>query len=110
MTLTMTDYQERASATAVYDQIGHPLVYPALGLAGETGELVDKVKKLIRNGTEIDIAVREELVKELGDILWYVAAFAKELGVDLEHVAWRNLAKLKSRQERGTLKSEGDNR
>lgn len=107
---TLNEYQHAAEKTAVHKTIGHPLVYPCLGLAGETGEFVDKAKKILRNETPIDEAVRDELVKELGDVLWYVADIATQLGVDLSHVADMNIRKLADRQKRGVIKSEGDNR
>ena len=108
-------YQERALETAAYPNVGSNLVYPAMGLAGEAGEYCDKVKKMWRNKGVMDVSrltigERIEMVKELGDILWYIAASAKELDVDLSTVAYENLIKLRSRRLRGVIKSEGDNR
>lgn len=85
----------------------------ALGLAGETGEVMEKIKKMIRdkNGvfspTPEDIA---ELKKELGDVLWYVSAIAFYNGIDLDDVARANLDKLRSRQQRNKIHGNGDNR
>jgi NTP pyrophosphatase (non-canonical NTP hydrolase) len=86
-----------------------------MGLAGEAGEYCDKVKKMWRNKGVMDMSLltvpeRVGMVKELGDILWYIAASAKELDVDLSTVAFENLNKLESRRARGVIKSQGDNR
>src|ERR1035437_1913729 len=113
--LSFDEYQENALETAAYPNVGSNLVYPAMGLAGEAGEYCDKVKKMWRNKGVMDVSrltigERIEMVKELGDILWYIAASAKELDVDLSTVAYENLIKLRSRRLRGVIKSEGDNR
>ena len=82
-----------------------------LGLAGEAGEAADKFKKIIRdkNG-EISEKDREELVKELGDTLWYVATVARYLDVRLSEVVEKNMEKLESRYVRRKLGGQGDNR
>ena len=99
------EYQEEAKKTAIYpDQ--YRVVYPALGLAGEAGEVAEKVKKHIRDG----VLNVEELKKELGDVLWYLAAIASDLGLTLDDVAEANLQKLRSRQARGVISGNGDNR
>jgi NTP pyrophosphatase (non-canonical NTP hydrolase) len=113
--ITFDEYQDKALSTAVYQDVGTNLVYPALGLAGETGEYVDKVKKNWRNkgnmsAERLTPEERKEFIKELGDVLWYVAASARELGEDLSEVAVQNIAKLADRKNRGVIKSEGDNR
>ena len=87
------------------------LVYPALGLAGEAGELANKVKKVLRDhGGHLSEEAREAILAELGDVLWYVAQVATDLGESLEAVAQANLAKLRSRKERGRLGGDGDDR
>ena len=101
--LTLNEYQERMSDTAIYKW---PVIYSSLGLANEAGEVLGKVKKIIRDGT----FNREDIADELGDVLWYAAALARDLNVDLSNIAQRNLDKLASRQERGTLKGSGDKR
>jgi NTP pyrophosphatase (non-canonical NTP hydrolase) len=113
--LNFDEYQDKVLSMAVYQNIGSNLIYPALGLAGESGEYVDKVKKNWRNKGSMSAAnltpeERKEFIKELGDVLWYVAASARELGEDLSEVAVQNIAKLSDRKNRGVLKSEGDNR
>jgi NTP pyrophosphatase (non-canonical NTP hydrolase) len=84
----------------------HPRVYLALGVAGEAGELVDKIKKIQRDQS----IPTSEIVAELGDVLWYVAVMAEECGYSLAEVAHANLNKLADRQARGVIRSEGDNR
>lgn len=108
--MTFDEYQQAARATAIYPQ-DLKLIYPALGLAGETGEVVDHIKKVIRdNNREVDAERRELIAKELGDVLWYMASIAADLGMTLNEVAELNIKKLKDRAERGVLRGAGDNR
>lgn len=110
--MTGNHYQEKALKTAIYPDKGDlgGLLYVSLGL-GEAGEIQGKVKKILRdhNG-DIQPHHKYELVKELGDLLWYIAAMAKELDYGLEEIMVLNLEKLASREKRGTLKGNGDNR
>lgn len=109
--MTLNEFQDRASVTALYPNAGNNLLYPVLGLCGETGEVAEKVKKMIRDDAGILTDERKELmVKELGDVLWYVSQVARELGVTLDDVAQRNVDKLASRMERGVVQGSGDNR
>lgn len=103
--MDFSSYQKKAKSTAIYPE-AYKLVYPALGLAGETGEVAEKVKKSIRDGN-LDV---EGLKKELGDVLWYIAAIANDMGFDLSEIAQMNLDKLESRKNRGVLGGSGDNR
>lgn len=109
--MDFNQYQIEAEKSAGYPDIGARFVYPALGLAGEAGEVVEKVKKIFRNhqGVVTD-AYKEEIKKELGDVLWYVAMLSYDFGFKLEDVAKTNLEKLASRVERKVVNSEGDNR
>lgn len=109
--MDLNEYQKLAKRTAVCPLIGHKVVYPALGLAGEAGEVVNKIKKIFRddNGVLTD-SRKKEIFKELGDILWYVAQVSTELDISLDEVAVANIEMLKSRQERDKLKGDGDNR
>jgi NTP pyrophosphatase (non-canonical NTP hydrolase) len=104
-------YQDCADETAIYPNKGDNLYYPALGLAGEAGEVCEKVKKIYRDQkghiTEENI---KEISKELGDVLWYVSALASEINICLSIIAEENLEKLQSRQKRGVLEGSGDDR
>lgn len=104
-------YQADASEFAEYPQIGSNLIYPALGLTGEAGEVAEKVKKLWRNhNLELTQERTDAIAAEMGDVLWYLAALAEELGILLSDVAEYNVGKLRDRQIRGVIKSEGDDR
>ena len=107
--MELDDYQERAWKTAVYPFAGSNPVYPTLGLCGESGEVAEKVKKMIRDGKTMG-DIRDDVAKELGDVLWYVSALAKEFGFSLDWIASVNLLKLANRADRGKLKGSGDNR
>lgn len=103
-------YQYDAVSLAIYGQ-GNAIIYPVLGLTGEAGEVADKIKKVLRDKEGIfDNATKEEIAKELGDVLWYIAALSRDLGYTLEEIAKLNLDKLFSRRERNTLHGNGDNR
>jgi NTP pyrophosphatase (non-canonical NTP hydrolase) len=107
----LSDYQRRSRATAIYPNAGDNLLYPTLGLCGETGEVAEKVKKMVRDDDGLLTAERRAaLAKELGDVLWYVAQVATEADLDLDAVAAENLAKLLSRRERDVLAGSGDDR
>jgi NTP pyrophosphatase (non-canonical NTP hydrolase) len=108
--MTLNEYQFEANTTAIYPDSAS-LTYPTLGLAGEAGEICNKVKKIIRDdGGVLSDDKKKVLIDELGDVLWYVAAIAKDLKVSLDNVARGNLEKLLSRQRRGALGGSGDNR
>lgn len=82
-----------------------------MGLAGEAGEVANKVKKIYRdkNG-ELGADDRAALASELGDVLWYIAIMAYEIDFNLDTIAQQNIKKLHSRMERGTIKGSGDQR
>ena len=111
-------YQKEAHKTASYPYgtIGkeaHAVdyIYPALGLAEEAGEVAGKFAKTVRdNGGIIDAESREDIIKELGDVCWFVAELCTVLNIDLEDVMQKNLDKLASRKNRGVIHGEGDNR
>lgn len=104
-------YQKTADTTAIYPERGSNLAYPVLGLCGEAGEVAEKLKKAIRDdGGSITPETRKAIIKELGDVLWYVNAVCYELNVNLSVVASTNLEKVTSRQRRGTLQGSWDNR
>lgn len=112
----MDDYQKRARGTAVFDE-RNGVTYCALQLAAEAGEVAGKIAKLNRDTgiafTDmhgIGASAHSEIVKEIGDVLWYVAVLADLLECDLSEVADRNLLKLADRKKRGVLAGSGDNR
>ena len=105
-------FQGRAHETSHDTMIGGDmLLYPVLGLAGESGELLNKIKKIYRDsGGVYTHEDRNAVIDELGDILWYVSEVATQLGIELSIVAERNLLKLASRKQRGVISGSGDNR
>lgn len=108
--MDLNEYQKRAMEFAKYPS-EYDVIYPALGLSGEAGEVADKVKKTMRdNGGLFDNHRKTEIAKEIGDVLWNCAALARDLGYDLDVIAHINIAKLSSRVERGVIGGEGDNR
>jgi len=110
--MDLNEYQKRALDTAGYDD-KYKILYPALGLGNEAGEVLGKIKKWLRgdDGEGSISAERTQALKdELGDVLWYVAVLARDLDLNLEDVARGNVEKLKSRKERGAIKGDGDKR
>lgn len=108
--MQLNQYQEKAMSTAIFKP-EYAILYPSLKLAGEAGEVAEKVGKVLRdkNG-DFDKETCLELAKELGDVLWYIAALADSLGYSLEEVGQINLDKLASRKERKMIQGSGDNR
>jgi NTP pyrophosphatase (non-canonical NTP hydrolase) len=110
--MTFDEYQKQALTTAVnsYEPIMAKTIW-AMGVAGEAGEVVEKWKKIIayKDGKVSDEDL-QELAKELGDVVWYIAVLAHSLGLRFEDVMQRNVEKLKSRQTRNMIKGAGDNR
>ncbi len=108
--MTFNDYQNEAVKTAVYpDHL--EILYPALGLAGECGEVCEKVKKVFRDKEGVvSEETKTELAKELGDVLWYIANLATDLELTMDVIAETNITKLKSRRERGVIHGNGDNK
>jgi len=109
--ITGTEYQEQACSTAIFPK-KKATEYLTLGLTGEAGEIANKVKKFIRDGAPPDEyeAKKIEIAYEIGDVMWYCAVLAAEMGMDLGHVMENNLRKLADRKARGTLSGSGDNR
>lgn len=108
--MNFQEYQEQAMSTAIYG-LGSAVSYPILGLCGESGELANKYKKVLRDDSgvitpEKNVALRDEL----GDVLWYAAAIARDLGTNLEDIAIMNITKLQARRTLGTIHGSGDNR
>jgi NTP pyrophosphatase (non-canonical NTP hydrolase) len=109
--MEMNEYQKKSVEFAIYPH-SHSILYPALGLAGEAGEVANKVKKFIRDGYDQENFEQKkvELGSEIGDVLWYCAALARDLGFDLASIAQENYTKLSDRASRGKIGGDGDNR
>lgn len=113
--MDLKDYGAKALTTLSenysYGTITAQMMGQVLGLAGESGEVLEKFKKILRDkGGELTDEDKAEIIKELGDILWYVNAVAHLLGSDLDSVATANIEKLASRKQRDQLHGSGDNR
>lgn len=106
--MDFNEYQEKALVTKVYPH-DQSVVYPIVGLANEAGEALGKIKKVLRRDHSIE-KVRDSLINELGDCLWYIAISAHDLGIPLNDVAQRNVDKLADRKERGVIRGDGDDR
>lgn len=107
---TFNEYHDFVQKLKFYPpEIG--LAYCTMKLAGEAGEVSEKVAKIYRDGGgDFNYEKRTAIAKELGDVLWYVAALANELGFRLEEIAIFNVAKLELRKSRNTLPGDGDDR
>jgi NTP pyrophosphatase (non-canonical NTP hydrolase) len=115
--MTFDQYQAAALASAVYldrhvKEMFRGLEYTALGLAGEAGELANKVKKLVRGdaGATLSEERREALKSELAGVLWYVAAVADELEFSLAEIVNASLVTVQGRLQRGAIQGDGDTR
>lgn len=108
--MNFSEYQKYAAETAIYPGRGEGnLFYPSLGLAGESGEICEKIKKIYRDDSGVVSEEKRELLKkEIGDVFWYCAALASELNLDLNSIAELNISKLSSRKARGVLSGSGD--
>jgi NTP pyrophosphatase (non-canonical NTP hydrolase) len=106
----MNEYQEFVVSTKRYDR-QYAVIYPALGLASEAGEVAGKVKKVLRDAAgKLDLEQANKIIDELGDVIWYVTCIVDDLGFTLEEVLERNQAKLLGRVERNTIQGSGDER
>ena len=109
--MTFDEYQAAARKFAIYPDIDSNLAYPTLGLCGEAGEVAEKIKKIFRDEKGLlTLERREQLKKELGDVLWYLSNLACELALGLNEVAIDNIQKLTKRKDEGKIKGSGDNR
>ena len=103
-------YQKVALTTAIYPR-EQAIIYPTLGLAGEAGEVANKVKKIIRDGSDSkDEKLVSEIKSEIGDCLWYIAVLANDFNIKLSDIASANIEKLATRKSKGTIHGSGDNR
>jgi len=110
--MTFEEYEQKALTTVIStNDKFKDMLHWVLGLNGEAGEVAEKMKKIIRDkDSVISDEDKQEMAKEIGDVLWYLAVFANDLGVPLDEIAKTNLSKLKSRKDRGVLGGDGDNR
>jgi NTP pyrophosphatase (non-canonical NTP hydrolase) len=110
--MNFNSYQVFVGTTALYPNHGHgDIAYPVLGLASEAGEVAGVAKRVLRDdGGKLTEARKNELLDELGDVLWYIAALATELDTPLEDIAMRNYHKLGDRAVRGVIQGKGDKR
>ena len=106
--MNFNEYQKHARSTAIYPK-EYKVIYPALGLCGEAGEVAEKIKKTLRGDTHRSDQLHR-IADELGDVLWYLAILADDLGVELEDVAKWNVDKLQRRMKSNKIKGDGDNR
>ena len=110
---TMATYQQLCTETQIYPR-EHAVFYPALGLAGEAGEVANKIKKIMRDRkgdvNNLSCEIKDDIASELGDCLWYISALATDLGIGLDGVAFENIKKLDKRQANNTLHGSGDKR
>lgn len=103
-------YQKVALTTAIYPR-EQAIIYPTLGLTGEAGEVANKVKKIIRDGSNFkDEKLVSEIKAEIGDCLWYIAVLANDFGIKLSDIASANLEKLENRKKNNTIRGSGDKR
>ncbi len=99
----LNEYQREAQKTSIYPASAR-IIYPALGLAGEAGEVANQVKKIIRDDDgPLTEARKNKIIGELGDVLWYAAAIAADLEISLEKVAEHNLVKLAIRKSESLI-------
>jgi NTP pyrophosphatase (non-canonical NTP hydrolase) len=112
MAMSLDEYQKEALVTAVFSGDDFKdLSHWVLGITGEAGEIAEKVKKIIRDhGGNISDEAKAEIMKEIGDVMWYLAVLAKHLGYKFDDVGTTNIKKLRDRQSRDKISGSGDNR
>lgn len=108
--MNMNDYQQAAVRTARAKTAPNELMHLLLGLVGESGEIAEKVKKVIRDDSSDFSKLDELFEKELGDVLWHIATLAAYFDIPLEKIAQQNIDKLADRQKRGVIGGSGDSR
>lgn len=109
--MNLNDYQTAALRTAAPKDKKNELFHLLLGLCGESGEIAEKAKKIIRDQkSDFSQWDREDIIKELGDVMWHVAVIAAYFDIPLDEVGEKNIAKLADRLNRGMIGGSGDNR
>jgi NTP pyrophosphatase (non-canonical NTP hydrolase) len=110
--MEFNEYQKKAVSTKLYSD-KYKIIYPALSLGDESGEVMGKIKKWLRGDAgvgEMDKERIEAIKLEMGDVLWCLSALADDLGLNLSDIAQANIDKIMSRKERGVIMGDGDNR
>ncbi len=111
--MELNEYQKKAISTAVYPK-KYKIIYPAIGVGDEAGEVLGKVKKWMRGddgkGKKMNAERKEKITDEMGDVLWYLAALANDLGVSFDDIAKANINKLQLRKKKDKIKGSGDKR
>ncbi len=109
--MNLDEYQKLALRTARPKDAKDELFHLLLALCGEAGEIAEKAKKIVRDkDSDFSQWDKEDIIKELGDVMWHVAVLADYFDISLEDVGQKNIAKLADRLERGVLHGSGDNR
>lgn len=109
--MTFKEYSEFAVVSAIYNPDKYGIIYPAIGLGNEAGEVLGKVKKVLRDNEGVFTEEwKNKIADEMGDCLWYLASLAQDLGMNLDDIALMNIAKLRDRRERNVIGGSGDNR
>ena len=113
--MNFNEYQKECRKTDVgtsaQDCLNPGWLYYVLGISGEAGELTEKIKKFFRDKDgKVDTPFIDDITKEMGDVLWYMARLADQFHIDFDDIAKTNIEKLASRKERGKLHGEGDDR
>jgi len=109
--MTFNEYQSKAKETARFPEKETAFIYASLALMGEAGEIAEKIKKVWRDKNRVvGESDREEIKKEMGDVLWYLSQLADQLDIDFDDVAQTNLNKTRSRLARDVINGSGDNR
>ena len=109
--MNLNEYQALARRTASPKDKKNELFHLLLGLSGEVGEITEKAKKIVRDHeSDFEKFDKDDLTKEMGDVLWHLAILADYFDIELETVGATNIKKLASRLERGVLGGSGDDR
>jgi NTP pyrophosphatase (non-canonical NTP hydrolase) len=111
--MNFNEYQQLARKTQLYGKENpqNYVIYPALGLGGESGEVLEHIKKILRDDKrQITPERQQKLKKELGDVLWYLSNLAYDLALNLDDIATTNILKLQKRKEQNQVHGEGSDR
>jgi NTP pyrophosphatase (non-canonical NTP hydrolase) len=110
--MNFDEYRDRARETADYPQntTKEVLSYLGMGLAGESGEIANKLKKYLRGDFNLDEDRKRDLALEIGDCLWYLSEISHAIDYSFSEIAEMNIEKLSLRKLKNTIKGDGDNR